>query len=64
MLARWREAKLNGRSKWERIENKMGEAQCGVGEHKKVYLWAQVGEEREDTLASQKYTPVLRARGV
>jgi hypothetical protein len=32
-LARW-EAKPS-RSKQERIVNKMGEAQCGVGEHKK-----------------------------
>jgi hypothetical protein len=44
--------------------NKMGAAQCGFEEHKK---YSEVGAregEWEDTVASQKYTPVLRARGV
>jgi hypothetical protein len=42
----------------------MGEAQCGVGEHKKGCRVERGGGEREYTVASQKYTPVPRARGV
>jgi hypothetical protein len=35
-----------------------------VKEHKKYSVWARGSGEWEDTYAKQKYTPVLRARGV
>jgi hypothetical protein len=61
-LARW-EAKPS-RSKVERIMIKCCVATVrGKGAQKERRVGAVEGE-REFTLASQKYTPVLRARGV
>jgi hypothetical protein len=43
----------------------MGEAQCGGGEHKKYTCGHGRSGGRENTVASQKYTPgSSRARGV
>jgi hypothetical protein len=61
-LARW-EAKPS-RSKSERINLKWSLLQFGIEGEQKIQGWAQVGGEWEYTVASQKYTPVLRARGV
>jgi hypothetical protein len=43
-LARWRPE--GGRSKIDRIKNKMGAAQCEVVEHKKRRVGAREGEKR------------------
>jgi hypothetical protein len=48
----------------ERIMNKMGRSPSSRGwRTKRGTDRGLVGGKREDTLASQKYTPVLRARG-
>jgi hypothetical protein len=53
-----------GRSKVERIMNKMGQRPSSRGwRTKRGTDRGLVGGKREDTLASQKYTPVFRARG-
>jgi cell division ATPase FtsA len=58
------ERSVTSRSKDERIKIKMGEAQAEGVEAKKDTLRAVGAGEQENTIASQKYTPVVRARGV
>jgi hypothetical protein len=64
MLARWERPKGVSRSKWERIDVKM-ELCSNAGERsiKRDYVWSWKRGEGEYTVASQKYTPVPRARG-
>jgi hypothetical protein len=46
--------KRTSRSKSERIEIKMGEAQCGSGEHKKYTLWGARRSEIGSILEQSK----------
>jgi hypothetical protein len=62
MLARWRVER--GRSKSERIENKMTcNVNPGLRRIKRVLCVGASKRNKENTVALQKYTPVFRARG-